>query len=129
MKIQFGLSQDEMAVLREAIASVTSRSFNSLVNDYRLLVQSLDGYAFSIYDYDNDLSPRVTLSQALKKCSPEIQSKVSSGLRSLDMLFEERTTLVKRSFDNGEPESDLWYSRLPARPGRELQDDIDSGNL
>lgn len=127
-------SKQEAAELSAALATVlpegSDASFDQLVYQYRLFVHSVDGYAFTIYDYDNDLSVRESLDRALQSCSAELREKAQASLQKLDDQFLQETVAAERKYGpNCEDCSFNWYSRLPRNPGDTLKEDIEAWNF
>ncbi len=120
------LSKGESAVLDNLTAKCAESdlaSFASLLKSYRELVRNLDGYNFSIYDYDNDVSCRETIECVMELCEEGLRQKIEVVLQPLDDQFFCHTTEVKRL--NGSK----WSVRLPRNPGEALKEDIDSENM
>lgn len=120
--IELSLAPGELAELNSHLAP---RSFQELVQRWKSFVESLDGYAFTIYDYDNDVAVRDQIAAATAKCSIAVQVKVWAVLSDLDQRYLEATVDVDRS----RSPVGSWNRRLPRNPGGELGRDIEDGNL
>jgi hypothetical protein len=116
------LSKEEAAFLSE---KVRPHSWGDLAAQWANLTYSLDGYDHSIYDYDNDVSVRLILQQAVEDASRDLQAKVARLLQEHDERFLNKTKSISRPRYEG----DIWHSRIPVNPGPSLQEDIDQGNL
>lgn len=123
------LTEADIQALDAAVAKVFEQdpvpTFLSLVDAYCEFVASLEGYAFSIYDYDNDLALRDNLDLVLAFVDAPLRDKALVVLRSADEAFETQTVETVRRHGSGSPRS----MRLPIRPGDELASDIESGNV
>ena len=98
----------------------SSVTLDELMDRYRKFVASIDGYPFSIYDYDDDVSVRVQLEDLIEQMTPEIRAE----LKGLDDVFMAQTVVSRRSSAMGP-----WYDRLPISPGEEIATDILCGNV
>lgn len=110
------LSDSEIEELEAAVRrKYPHASFTGLMEGYRRFVSELDGYPFTIYDYDNDIDGREILGEVLEASRPELQRKVLPELQRLDEIFLAETVEVAR------PHVEGWHTRLPKRPGEELR--------
>ena len=116
------LTPDEVALLNEKCHPHT---WSELVSKWAKLTKSLDGYDYSIYDFDNDVSVRSIIQSAINASPKRLQDKALALLKEHDERFLKRTKPVERL----RYEVDNWHSRIPIHPGAGLQEDIDSGNL
>jgi len=116
------LTPDALEMLE---AQLHPLSFAHVMAKWRALVDSLNNYGFSIYDYDNDVDSRVLLQQAAQSCPVNVQVQMWAALRELDEAFISQTDSHRRSRYPAES----WHARLPKRPGSDLLADIDAGNV
>lgn len=124
------LTHEDLAALDSAMKAVGSTSgFKASFQDLVEFVHSLDGYDFSIYDYDNDVCVRESMDLAIQRCPAPLQERAQAVLQELDQDFLSRTVPVERSCSLSTQVSVDWHSRLPKNPGSELAKDIESGNL
>lgn len=120
--MELDFTEQERATLDSLIEGET---FLVAVERWQRVVESVEGYAFSIYDYDNDIGIRQYIQDTVSDCPIEIQVKVWAALRSSDLAFFAAT----QSFDRPRYPLGSWHRRLPSRPGEELVSDIASENL
>ena len=100
------------------------RSINSLLNNWNLLVADVErGYAWSIYEYLNDLSSRALLREALTL--REVREEMKARIEVIDRRFLEATVVPANStladhFDA----DDRWLGRVPKVLLAELATDL-----
>ena len=124
------LSREDLAVIDKLLKEAGTRSgLKKVFRDYAYFVSRVDGYGFSIYDYDNDLSVRDTVDEALAGCSEPLRDRVLAVFGPIDEAFLAKTVPYDRSFSSAKKLSENWHTRLPKNPGSELRSDIDSGNI
>lgn len=124
------LTEAERANLDGLASRITGRDlhFDDLVEMYRQFVDQVDGYAFSIYDYDNDVSTRYVIDEVLKHVPSKVRQELFPSIAEIDSRFLRETVEVDRPLRGVDPDCP-WYRRLPRNPGPELADDIQRGNL
>ena len=109
-----------------ACRRVSSAGFLDLVEQYSRFVAQLDGYAFTIYDYDNDVDARNLLDKALATVTSDERDAAEGILSGLDAAFLALTEPMQRRRIQA---ATKWNERIPIRRGEELASDIASGNL
>ncbi len=111
------LTVDELAILDEHLRPLT---FNLLFAKWGELLRSLDGYQFTIFDYDNDIDSRVLIQKAVDMAPVELQVKIWAILHELDAAFLAQTvTYARPNYLAGS-----WHTRFPKFPGPELVNDL-----
>ena len=97
-----------------------------LVREWERFVRSLtNGYEFSIYDYDNDLSMRTTLAQIGSTLPQPLEAKLNEALSESDALFFKQTREVRRhpAIDS-EAHLYPWLVRVPNTNCSQLMADL-----
>ena len=115
-------SDDETTLLNRY---AEPHAFADLLGRWQRVTESLEGYDFTIYDYDDDVDSRVLLQDALDRAPVDLQVKGWAVLRPFDEAFLIGTVWVSRSrYPQGG-----WHARLPIKPGVTMQADIEDENL
>jgi hypothetical protein len=104
---------------------IEGETFQGLLQKWQTLIASLDGYAFSIYDYDNDVTVRERIKQAIDQSPVDVQVKAWAELKPLDEAFLAKTAPAKRTAFSHQD----WPSRIPLHPGEDLAKDIEDQSL
>jgi hypothetical protein len=89
-----------------------------------------DGYAFSIYDYTNDLSVRDILDSLASRVPESIRVRIASELKEADDRFTKATRQVSAPMLNGGSSTlgDRWF-RIPKKLMEELRGDLESDGI
>jgi len=131
------LSKDDRARLDALLCEMSNaagfkQTLDRLLSGWRDFVLQVERkYDDSIYEYLNDLSVRDSLARLVQTLSHEGRDVLTKVIQPLDERFiaatnETSQPLVKLS--DGESLA-WWYYRVPANPGKELLDDLQSERL
>lgn len=119
--MELELDSSEQAILDEIGAQLRAGEWADfvtvarLLRDWRTLARQAPEYAFSVYDYLNDLTGRDGLEAVLKKCPQPLRTKMKSAVEEADKEFlagtqDDATRSLKNHFRIG---AGWWWRRIP----------------
>jgi hypothetical protein len=115
----------------KAIGGEGNLSLEGLMDRWSSFVGDVEGgYAFSIYDYTNDLSIRDILDSLASKVPESIKIQIANELKEADDRFTKATRQVSAPILNGGSSAlgDRWF-RIPKKLMEELRSDLESDGI
>jgi hypothetical protein len=132
------LGESDSIELKRALEEVSKTigregdlSLERLIDRWSSFVRDVeDGYAFSIYDYTNDLSVRDILDSLASRVPESIKIQIANELKEADDRFTRATRQVSASILNGVSSAlgDRWV-RIPKKLMEELRSDLESDGI
>jgi hypothetical protein len=117
----------DMAGMRHADAGLT---LDKVSQDWMRFVAAVEsGYDDCIYEYTNDLSLRDILQELSDLLPDALQQKLTRWLQPWDERFRHATQPSQRPLRQEVGRPRWWWSRIPMRMGRQLEDDFRSEGI
>ncbi len=106
------------------------RSLAFFLGRYADLVAGVeDGFDYSIYEYEDDLSTRRCLNEILAAVGPALRTKIEEVVSPLDQRLRVASIQAAQPGSTQADPAEWWFYRIPKSPGPELGADLANNGI